>query len=241
MEKILQKLGWSQKEIRCYLALLEYGQQPASVLAKKLDIPKATVLFTLNGLVDKGYIQLSKRGKTQYYFANPDVLDITKKNQIQEEQKALEQLIPLLKEYKNPLTSPPKVTFFEGVSACKKAYSDLLNSKTDILEFATHDDLIDKFGDKWMNEFVTERAKKKIKLHAICNNTKLNQKMNAMNKEQQRYISFIPDKKGKMYSCIVLYNDKLLMLNLSSDPFGILIKNAAIVETMKTIHGLAWK
>jgi sugar-specific transcriptional regulator TrmB len=241
MEELLQQIGFSDKEIQCYLALLEFGQQPASVIAKRLGIPKATVLFTLNGLVERRYLEMTKRGKTQHYFADPGQLEVAKKNEAETEARALDHVIPLLKEYKNPLTSPPKVSFFEGASACKKAYSDLLNSKTDILEFTTHDDLYDKFGKAWIEDYVAERTKRKILCRAICNDTKLNQNMNKLNQKQCREISFIPDQKGKMYSCIALYDDKLLMLNLSGDPFGILIQNAAIVETMKVVHRLAWR
>jgi HTH-type transcriptional regulator, sugar sensing transcriptional regulator len=241
MEELLTQIGLHNKEQRCFLALLEFGQQPGSVVAKKLGMPKATVLFTLNGLVERGFVLMSKRGKTQYYYTDAEILEKAKANQIEGEKRALNRLTPLLKEYKNPLTSPPKVTFFEGAQACKEAYSDLLNSKTEILEFTTHDDLVDKFGEKWMDDFVHERAKRNIFIKSMCNDTETDRSMEPLDEEQCRKTSFIPGQEGMMYSCISLYDDRLLMMNLSGDCFGILIQNAAIVETMKVVHGLAWR
>lgn len=240
MEELLVALGWNQKEISCYLALLEFGQQPASLIAKKVSMPKATALFILHRLVDRNYVKMTKRGKTEYFFADPKDLQQAKEADMKREEQALAKVVPLLLEYVNPLTSPPKVHFFEGVEACKNAYSELLQSQTDILEFATHDDLAEKFGEKWMDDFIDIRAKRNIFIRSICHDTKTDRSLEKLDKKQCRETKFVPEKSGKMYSCIALYEDKLLMLNLSADAFGIVIQNAALVETMKTIHHLSW-
>ncbi len=240
MEELLKKLEWKDKEIRCYLALLELGEQAASVLAKKLSMPKATVLFVLHRLHEKDFLNMRKKGSTEYFYADPKKLQKSYARQMTEKQSTLDQVLPLLQEFKNPLTSPPKVSFFEGVEACKKAYSQVLDSKTEVMEFATHDDLVDKFGKKWMDDFIKKRIANDIYLESICHDSPLDRALRPLDKKHHRATKFIPEKTGNMYSCIALYEDKLLMLNLSNDAFGILIENSAIVETMKTIHRIAW-
>ncbi|MDF2379055.1 MAG: helix-turn-helix domain-containing protein [Candidatus Gracilibacteria bacterium] len=240
MKHLLEKLGWKEKEISCYLCLLEYGQQPASVIAKKLSMPKATVLFVLHRLVEKSYVRMSKRGKTEYFYADPNDLEASKKQEMESQLDSLIELVPLLQEYKNPLTSPPKLNLFEGVMACKNAYAEILNSTTNVLEFATHDDLAEKFGEKWMDNFISQRVKNQVFMRSVCHDTPTDRALEKLDKIQLRETKFVPEKSGKMYSCIALYEDKLLMLNLGSDAFGILIQNASLVETMKTIHGLTW-
>ncbi len=240
IKELLQQLGWKEKEITCYLALLELGQQPASTLSKRLKIPKATVLFILHRLVERGYVTMNKKGKTEYFYGDPQQLQQRKNREILEAQKSLEELIPLLKEFRHPLSARPQTSFFEGVDACKKAYSQLLSSESEILEFATHDDLADKFGEKWMDDFLEERTKKKIHIRSICYDTPKDRELEPLDKAQCRKTKFVPEKTGMMYSCMAMWEDKLLMLNLGSDCFGILIESAAIVETMKTIHALSW-
>lgn len=238
---LLRTLGFEEKESSCYLALLELGEQPASVIAKKLGIPKATALYTLHQLRDRGVVSMRKKEKTEYFYADTKELEKSKTHELEETSSALHKLIPLLKELKNPLTSPPKLSFFEGISACKKAYAALLQSTTEILEFATHEDLAEKFGEEWMNDFIATRARKKIFIRSICHDTPFDRYLKPLDKKQERATKFISTKTGKMFSCIDIYEDKLLILNLSHDAFGILIENASIVETMKTIHRLAWK
>ena len=121
MKELLKQLGWKEKEITCYLALLEIGRQPASVLSKRLSIPKATVLFILHKLVERGYVSMNKKGKTEYFSADPKQLEQRKSREIHEAQKSLEQLIPLLKEFRHPLSARPQTSFFEGAEACKQA------------------------------------------------------------------------------------------------------------------------
>jgi sugar-specific transcriptional regulator TrmB len=240
MEELLRKLGWKDKEIRCYLALLEYGEQPASVLAKKLKMPKATVLFVLHRLQERAYLNMRKKAKTEYFYADPKKLQKAYAQRMNEKQSALDEVVPLLQEFKNPLSSPPKTSFFEGVEACKQAYAQVLESKTDVMEFATHDDLVEKFGKKWMDNFIKKRIKNGVYLESICHDSPLDRALRPLDKKHHRATKFIPEKTGNMYSCIVLYEDKLLMMNLSTDAFGILVENSAIVETMKTIHRIAW-
>lgn len=240
MKELLLRLGWKEKEVQCYLALLEFGQQPASVISKKLKMPKATVLFVLHRLCERGYLNMRKREKTEYFYADPKDFEIAKHAELQAETKIMEHVVPLLREYKNPLTSPPKTSFFEGTEGCKQAYARLLHSSTEILEFATHEDLVDKFGKEWMDDFIKERTVKKIFIKSICHDTPFDRYLQPFDRKQERSTKFVSDRDGKMYSCIDIYEDKLLLLNLGSDAFGILIENSAIVETMKTIHRIAW-
>lgn len=67
MRKQLEELGLNPKEVEVYLALLEFGTQPASVIAKKTKIPRPTVLFLFENLLKKTYIRKTQRGRTQYF------------------------------------------------------------------------------------------------------------------------------------------------------------------------------
>lgn len=240
MEDLLIHLGWKEKEVRCYLCLLQNGQQPASVISKKTAIPKATVLFVLHNLNKKGYLQMKKKGNTEYFFADPKDLERAKSQEINKQQQLLSDVLPLLSAHQHPDVNPPKLSFFEGKEACKNAYSRILESKTEVHEFATHEDLEDSFGNKWMDHFIKERSRKKIFMKSICHDSPRDRELQPLDKEQERSTRFFPKKKGKMFSCLVIFDDKLLILNLGKEAFGILIENAAIVETMRTIHSLAW-
>lgn len=237
MEEQLIALGFSQKEAKVFLALLEYGNQPASVIAKRTQFPRPTVLYLFKELEQKGYIRKTKQGRTQYFYADPKFLKKAKEEELNHQGKELEKLLPLLEEFKSPYSSPPKIQIFEGLDNCRKAYSQLLESSTDIYEFAAHDDLV-KMGEGFMENFMEERARRGIMLHAICKKTKLHQAYERKNHEQERTIFMFDPSIGELYSSIAIYENKVLLLNLYHDAFAILIESKEVAETLRTIFKL---
>lgn len=241
MKKLLLELGFTNKEADAYLALLEFGTQPASVIAKKTGFPKSTILFLFEGLLKKGYIRKSQRGRVQYFYADPSDFEKLKTKEIEDNKNALNKTVPLLKEFKSPYSSEPKVTFFEGVDGCKKAYSMILDSKTEVFEFGIHGDLEEKFGEKFMNDFIKARVKKKIHLKAIAKKDKIHERLSKLNKTELREIQYFPKEKGMLYSSIAIFENKVLLLNLFQDAFAILIDNKEVAESLRTIFKMSWK
>jgi sugar-specific transcriptional regulator TrmB len=233
----LTALGFSEKEATVYLALLEFGTQPASVIAKKTSFPKATVLFLFDRLFKKGYIQRSQKGRVLYFYADPHDLEQEKQKELDAQQSMLQATLPLLREFKNPFTSPPKLLFFEGMEGCRKAYSLLLESKTPIYEFAAHNDLL-KMGEEFMVQFIKERSRRKIFLYAIAQDSQLHSYFHKKDKAQQRNLKLFREEIGNLYSSIDVFENKVLLLNLYQDAFAILIENKEVAETLKTIHHL---
>ncbi len=238
MRELLQKLGFNEKEIVIYLCLLEVGQSNGTKIAQKVHYPKATALFILKSLVDRGYVQRSQKGRTQYFEAHPTDLAKHKLAELEEQKQSLDRVLPLLEEFKTPYSSQPKVTFYEGIENCKKAYSLLLESQSTILEFGAHEDLVMRFGEKFMNNFMDERAKRKIKLEAICSDSKMNTKLQTQDEIQARIIHLFPQDQGTLYSSIAIFDHKVLLLNLYYDAFAILIENQEVSATLKTIFHL---
>ncbi len=238
--KQLTDLGFSDKEAKAYLALLEYGTQPASVIAKKTGFPKATVLFLFDNLLKRGYVRRSQKGRVLYFYADPRDLDQEKSKELSSQQLILQKVIPLLSEFKNPFSSPPKVLFFEGLEGCRKAYLGLLESETPVYEFCAHNDL-ERMGVDFMKDFIRERAKRKIMLYAITENTKTHASYQPKNKSQHRDMRMFSSAIGTLFSSISIFDNKVLLLNLHHDMFGISIESKEFSDTLKTIHRLAWK
>jgi len=240
MQEYLLQLGFTEKEASVYLALLELGSQPASVLAKKTKFPKATIHFLCDNLVKRGYVRRSHKGRIQYFYADPEDLKKAKKAEIDAQNKALDEAIPLLLECKSPFTSPPKITFYEGIEGCQKAYMKVTESETKVLEFAAHNDLL-KMGEKYMDHFLDTRVKNGVKIDVICPKNATHDYFLPLNKKQKRVIRMFSAKnKGEFFSSIDVFENKVLLLNLYHDAFAILIENQEFAETMKTIFNLAW-
>lgn len=240
MQDQLEALGFTDREAQIYLALLEYGAQPASSLARKLGCPKSTVLFSLEAMVEAAYVQRSMRGRTQWFYADPKDLQKAKEKELKEQSEQLESVLPLLQEFKSPFSAQPKLRFFQGIDGCRKAYSLLLESTTEILEFGVHGDLMKKLGEDFMENFMAERAKRGIALKAISQKDPIHKELCKRNQEHLREIQFYPSEAGTMYSSIAIFDDQVLLLNLFQDAFAILIESKQVSETLKTIFRLQW-
>ena len=234
MEKLLLSLGFTTKEANAYLALIELGTQPAANVAKKTSIPKSTTLFVLENLTKRGYVQKSKRGITQYFYADPSDLVQAKHTQHQAEQQALTEVVPLLEEFRTPFSSQPKVTFHEGVKGCRQVYLKLLDSQEEILEFGIHKDLEERLGKKFMDDFIVERCNRNIPLRAISSRNAIDLALHQQDHRQQREQKFLPDG-ADTYSSIAIWEHNVLLLNLHRDSFGILIQNEEFSRTLRTI------
>lgn len=240
LAELLYNLGFERKESEVYLLLLELGTHPAATLAKKLGYPKSTILFICNNLIRRGFVRKSLRGRTQFFYATPDDLHHATQKRLEQEKLSLEKVVPLLHELKNPYSAEPHVTFYEGVDGCRKAYLQLLTSTTEILEFGIHKDLDEKLGEKFINDFIKERTKRKIFLRAISNSNDVDRKLLKRDHLEERSQRFFSPVFGNTYSSIAIYEQKVLLLNLHTDAFGILIENREVSDTLRTIFSTLW-
>ena len=241
MREYLYKLGFSPKEAEVYLALLELGSQPSSIIGRKTGFPKATALFLLEGLVGRGFVTRSQRGRTLYFHASPDQLEQVLRRQLDTVHGTLGTLLPLLREFQSPYSSPPKVTFYEGIEGCRRVYNQLLESSTEILEFGVHDDLVQRLGQDFMNAFIAGRIARKLFLRALAHPDVVEVSLQRLDKVQCREIRLLPEGVGRLYSSIAIYEDKVLILNLHHDAFAILMENTEVSESLRTIFGVVWQ
>jgi len=88
---ILRPLGYTEKEVRVYLAALELGTVPASVLARQSGLNRVTAYETLKKLLEKGIVNVSIVGQTKHFSAiDPSTLLAATENRFE----ALKQAVP---------------------------------------------------------------------------------------------------------------------------------------------------
>ena len=69
LEKILQKLGLNDKEIKIYLTILKLGPSPVRAIAQTADINRGTTYDILKHLRDLGLVSYYHKDKHQYFIA----------------------------------------------------------------------------------------------------------------------------------------------------------------------------
>ncbi len=150
MQNILKEAGFSEKEARVYLALMEMGPSSVTQVARKADINRTTGYDILEGLVSKKLVRSAeKKGKMIYVAENPENIQ----KLLEEESKRLNlmsdkigQIMPELKSMYTEIEKKPIVKFYEGLDGLKALYEDSLTCTETIHSYTSSEDLNQMLG-----------------------------------------------------------------------------------------------
>jgi len=242
MKSELQELGLNEKEVKVFLYLIEYGVSAASEISKHIWIPKSTINFLADNLWKRGILKKSFRRKTGYYEADISSFESNILSDLEKKQTLLYQLVPELREKNKNIISKPKISFFDGVEACKNEYLKLLKVQDKVFyEFGAHRDLAEAFWDDFMSDFIHQRVKKKVFCDSIWSSWEVENALQKLDEEHYRRLKIFDNDIGNITSSISIYDDSVMILNLWSSCTWVCIENREFAETMKTIFLISQK
>ena len=74
-QEYLQELDFKPNEIKVYIASTQLGEATAAQIAKKINLPRTTVISVLQKLEQSNYISAHKyKGKTFYWVESPRLI-----------------------------------------------------------------------------------------------------------------------------------------------------------------------
>jgi len=237
IEDILQRIGLSEKEAEVYLALLPRGKAPASLLAKQLQIPRSTVKFTCDQLVQKRLIQETILGNATFYIPeNPSkLLELLERKQqvLQNSRDDLERNMAALSSLYNPQSSLPKVRFFEGKDALIEMFQDLADIDQERHVFSAGDYMAIHLPE------VVSHYRKKVDQHnqpvKVIRGSKFKSKESKAN---TKYFTHLEELKVHF----LVTGDTLAIGSINPGaPIGILIEHQEIAEAFREIFKDVWE
>lgn len=236
-ERLLEQLGFSQNEIKIYLASLALGLNSAQNIAKKAGLQRTTAYSVLSYLVRRGVVAKSVvRGKTRFW-AEPPAKLLALLNDLQAQLKSA---LPELEAIYNKSEAKPKILFYEGAGAVQKVYDDTLTVKSkEILEWNT--DAYFQFDRHKVDpHYIEKRVKLGIKARRIAG------KGSGWDTKHKRY-----DTAELSETVIVskdvfwpeievnIYGNKIAFLNYAEN-MSVIIESKAIAEAMRQAYQLSW-
>ncbi len=167
MKKLFAKFGLNNKETDTFLKMLELGANPASTIAKNLDIPRPTVYLILEKLREKQLIEVFDKFGVKYFKAiSPkDLFNILErqKSDIELTEQILSKKLEVLNKLENKLSITPKVKFYERSREVENLYANILKEKHEFCAIF-HPYFVKKFMPKF--HFVIPQTLKKNKIPA---------------------------------------------------------------------------
>jgi len=253
LNTILQKIGLTEKDSEVYLACLELGTQPASVIAKKASLKRPTTYLILEALVKKGLVSEYIGSNVKFFTAvAPEYLlnfVEKKRREMTSHQRELEQLLPQFQSLTNPYSLSPKVRYYDGIEGVERVMTDTFTATEPIRCFTNVDAWFSNESTKeyikWYGKHRTQD--KKIQERAIALDTPVSRAYLEtdypdVGSEQYTLFRWLPKDIQIFSNEINIYDNKLAIVCITKkEMLGVLIECEGIAQTQKSIFEMAWR
>ncbi len=241
IEDFLKGLNLSGKEAIVYLSLLELGPQPASIIAKKVKLPRSTTAFHLEALAKKGFSEKVLKGKANVFspIQPTDIRDLLERRKagLDHRIEELNQLLPSFQNIVSQFLPQSKISYFEGIDGMCKMVHLILKHDVPIYFISAHT-FHPEITNYIRNVYVPRRKKMKTKCQMIMTQSSASQDYLKDADDLYDWVGFIADDDDQyvLDATIVIYENKVqFMYCKGENPLGILIENAYFAKTMLTI------
>ena len=237
IESILKKLGFSDNEVKVYLANLELNQSSAQKIARAAGVPRTTAYSLLEGLVKRGVVAKTLDNNKTRFVAEPPAKLLSTLTTIETE---LKQALPQLEARYNKGNKKPKILFYEGRAAAQKVYDDTLSEKPDeILEWNTNQYFsFEKYPVD--PAYISKRVKLGIKAKRIAGEGSMwDKKHKKYDRSELSETLILPKDKFWPDIEVNIYNNKVAFLNYAEE-MSLIIESKAIAEAMRQAYQLSW-
>ncbi|MDO8480697.1 MAG: helix-turn-helix domain-containing protein [Nanoarchaeota archaeon] len=232
--QILEDLGFSNAEIKVYLALLGLGLSTAGPIIEKTGLQSSVVHMTLNKLVTKGFVSFIKEGqRNQYQATEPKHIS----DYIDEKKRQFEQLLPELVLQQHLAKEKSEVTTFKGVKGIRALLYALLDAggKEHHTFGAAKESLM--MGDAFWMGYHKQRAAKGIQAKLLFNESLRN--WCDVNRYPRAAYKFTKTGFEPLTETIIR-NDTIGIILWTETPIGILIHNRIAAQSYDTFWKMMW-
>lgn len=252
LKTILQKIGLSDKDSEVYLACLELGTQPASVIARKAGLKRPTTYLILEGLLKRGLVSEYTGSNVKYFTAvSPEyLLNFVEKQrrELTSHQRELEQFLPQFLSLSNPYSINPRVRFYEGLEGIERVMDDtLMAKKSEILTYSCIDRWFSREDLKqYIGQYGRRRsAEKKIALRGIVIDTPLARQYIEKDYPGDSAVTqtrWFPKDISVFHNEINIYDNKVAICSIGRhELLGVIIESDEIAESQRSIFELVWR
>jgi sugar-specific transcriptional regulator TrmB len=247
LQKILQKIGLSEKESHVYLMSLRLGIQPISVIAERVGIQRTTAYSIVNSLIKKGLAtKVEKRGIVVFSVTAPKNLISyleREKNEytraIERNKEDLQDLLPYFTSLEIQNTTKPKVRFFEGEKGMREAYEETLNSSEVIRAYANVEEM-HRALPNFFPEYYLRRKEAGISIRAIFPNNQISTERARHDSRESRETRLIDHKRFSFSPELNIYDNKVLIASWC-EKMAVVIESQEVAELHKKIFDLLWE
>lgn len=235
----LMRIGFSDKEARTYVALMQLGSGGAQEIADSSGVNRASTYDVLDGLIKRGLVTPFVEGGQRRFMAEPAerVLSIIhlQRRELEGRLMEAEALLPKLAAFQHSGGGKPKVRYVEGADGLRSLQREYELRGGDIIQLVGYDAFLamhDARITRDHREVVLQRSVRAIVI------TERGVDFSQYEHVEVRRISpTILTSSGEMSVC----DDRVLLLSYSGSIIAIEIQSQTIAETCRATLELAWR
>lgn len=241
----LRKIGLTESEIKVYLALIKLGSSSKGNIIKESKIAPSKVYEITDKLIDKGLCSIIIKNGIKYFMGAPPIRirDYLRRKQeeILQEEKELEKIMPTLQSHYNNIPESVKVEVFIGWKGIETVYINLLdmakkNEEVHIIGAGTSKE--EKKLELFYTKYGRMAFKKGLKIKAI------------FNESARGYVAKLEKNLKKIYNKrflfdytpteILIFRNMVAILFRRDEPLIVLIKDRETANSFRKYFEELW-
>lgn len=245
--ELLQKLNLNEKQVAIFLSLVKLGKTTATNLSNDSGVTRTHVYDLVKELTDKGLVsEVEERGvKTYEAVDHTGLLAYISRQQkeLQQINKKIEQMASEFKQLQLGQQQKTKVRFFEGIEGVKNLYEEI---RHDLAKQTKPSEVITIFSPEKLNRLIpnfTYLDFSTVSIRAvICRDNKSHLYASQMKKTKNKVnYKFWPIERGLFPTDNIAWLNKIVFIDLSDYPSGVVIENESIVKTFALSFEEIWR
>ena len=235
----LEELGLTKSEIKVYLYLLEHGEQDPNDIANHTGIQRTNCYNILKQLLKRDLIQKHKNKRPITYSPNSPASLL---QDIEYRKDIAQLLLPELNNLFKSSDNKPSIRIYEGESEVKEIYQQIIGCG-DVLGLAATDNLDELYPDFITSEWPAQLKKNGQHLRDILTKNgsgAATRKLEEGLGENYEYV-FLPESMGNIWTDLLIWDDNIALINVTTPVFGTVIRNKQITDMMRMMFEFMWK
>ncbi len=244
IKDILRKIGLTEYETKVYISLLDLNKATSGEILRNANINTGKIYDILSSLKNKGFIsEIIESGVKKFFPTNPkqifDFLEEKKQN-ILEQEKSLEDIMPKFLEKINITKETPKIEVFYGFKGLRAAHQKELDRYSPketlrVLGIMQRENYPKSLYNFFINNLYPKRKEAKIKIKKILDEEA---KKNRKDHESQAKIKYFPY--VSPVSVVTIKNLTIIDI-VAENPITIVIESDEVAKSFIQQFELLWK
>ncbi|MCA1326059.1 TrmB family transcriptional regulator [Herbaspirillum sp. alder98] len=239
MREKLAAVGLDEKEQRFYLAALELGSAPVTLVAMRAGVTRTNGYDLLNRLERRGLLAQvhGEEGIRQVIPTDPNILI----KEWEQTRSMLDDLVPELRSMFNSTPRKPRIRFHEGEEGIQRALWSTLDCQSKHLYgILSMHELLEIPGPTWMDGYIAERIERGIQLDVVRSYSRETEPIWPAARSELRELRLAPSELDLGMTAYIS-DDTVVYISSKNENYALTIESRELASLQKSLFQSLWK